>query len=187
MTTSFVPIPGLSATFFVDPQNTNNKCYAILTSTFNATEFFLEVESSTKLKRGGSDTDGDLIIGRHEEIESIAARYAAFVNGNQVPGTERFIHARFSLDTEPPFDLTSTSAFIFKQISISCIITLKKGINDVSIRVKPEPDLNTTFRDGVDSTASGVDVSGNTIYTSHTLLGHILTQNGHMHVETLIK
>ena len=142
-------------------------------------EFFFNIKSDSQLKRGGTDTADVMTICRNEELESIAAKYAAFVNGVEQPGTERFIHASFNPGATSAFD------FVNKQISISCIITLNKGVNSVSIRVQPQPDLDTTFRDGIVSTATSA--SGASVFTAHSLLGHILTRNGYMHVETLIK
>ena len=168
MTTSFVPIPQMSATFFVDPQSSNQSCQAILTATFNSSEFFRGISSTYTAKRGGTNTDNELKVGVHEETEAKAAEFAAFVNGREVVGTRRFICSRFSNEKNLMTDFT------FKQISISCIITLELGANDVSIRVKPKPNLDVTFREGSSSSAYG-------------LLGHIIVSGGSIYCETLIK
>lgn len=168
MTTSFVPIPDMSATFFVDPQSSNQSCQAILTATFNSTEYFRGiVEVGGTAERGGTATEGQLKLNVHEETEAIAAEFAAFVNGREVVGTRRFICSRFNSET-------LHSDFTYKQISISCIITLDLGANDVSIRVRPKPNLDVTFRDGTSSSTYG-------------LLGHIFVYGGFMYCETLIK
>ena len=175
MTTNFVPIPGMSATFFVDPQSSSGVCQGILTATFNAVEGFLNVSTATKNKRGGA-TATTLQHGIHEDTESICAEFAAFVNGNRVPGTRRFLHSSFTIDR---LTFNNQNDFTYKQISISCIVPLKQGANNVSIRVKPRPDLDVTFRDG---TTANFGTS-----TGHYLMGHIYVIGSDMYCETLIK
>tara|TARA_A100001515_G_scaffold37288_1_gene29334 strand:- start:874 stop:1674 length:801 start_codon:yes stop_codon:yes gene_type:complete len=177
MTTRFVPIPGLSASIFVNPESTNEKCQAILTATFSAVEGFLNIKSSELQKRNnGSGTPSQLDHGVHEEEESICAEFAAFVNGTQIPGTLRYLHSSFGVDR---VTYNNQFDFTYKQVSISCIVTLNKGSNNVSIRVKPRPDLDVTFRDGTSSNF------GQT--TGLYLMGHIYVSSPSMYCETLIK
>ena len=173
MTTRFVPIPGLSASIFVNPESTNEKCQAILTATFSAVEGFLNINTTTSAKR---NSGGVLNHGVHEEEESICAEFAAFVNGTQIPGTLRYLHSSLGVDTAT---YANQFDFTYKQVSISCIVTLNKGSNNVSIRVKPRPDLDVTFRDGTSSNF------GQT--TGLYLMGHIYVSSPSMYCETLIK
>ena len=98
------------------------------------------------------------------------------MNGTQIPGTLRYLHSSFGVDR---VTYNNQFDFTYKQVSISCIVTLNKGSNNVSIRVKPRPDLDVTFRDGTSSNF------GQT--TGLYLMGHIYVSSPSMYCETLIK
>lgn len=126
MSTGFVPIPGMSATFYCE-----KACQAIVTATFKAAERLLRCGSAAD--RNGTVLTLPLDL---EISDNIAAEFRAFVNGTAIKGTKRVIYSSQDTAATAAEDLTA------KNLSICCMVDLSAGLNDVSIRVKPSPDGN---------------------------------------------
>ena len=130
-TQDYVPIPGLSATIYADlNQDESSTCLGIV----NACFFCLEKEALGTNRNSGLD-DGSNNNLTHLQVETddaLAATFALFVNGSKVTGTERYLYWNYD-------------GFAFKNHSISAMITLNRGMNDVSIRVKPAVDGSSPF------------------------------------------
>jgi len=149
MALDFVPIPGLSASFYCE-----SACNAILTATFQAKERLLF--PGTSADRSDKTSSFYLTLERQAYI---AAQFKAFVNGTAINGTKRVI---YSSQKEPASAIEDLAV---KNLSISCMVDLVAGLNDVSIRVKPSAD------------GSG---SGDEFF-------HIYVAFRQMHIEALIK
>tara|TARA_R100001591_G_scaffold21106_1_gene30151 strand:- start:2090 stop:2827 length:738 start_codon:yes stop_codon:yes gene_type:complete len=127
MSNGFIPIPGLSASFYVDLNaDEADTCFAIV----NANFFCLEKEAVSGDRNSGLVDDspnGDFDPDDYESSSYLAGIFALFVNGSEISSTRRNIYANYD-------------GFAFKNHSISAMIELSKGMNDVSIRIKPSPD-----------------------------------------------
>ena len=91
--------------------------------------FCLEKEAVGSSRNSGLDdgTDANLTSVQVESDPSAAAIFALFVNGVEQPATRRILYWNYD-------------GYAFKNHSISDMITLNRGYNDVSIRVKPSAD-----------------------------------------------
>ena len=135
ITQDYVAIPGLSATVYADlNQDEIGSCVGIV----NACFFCLEKEAV-----GGStsaSTRNSVLAGasgmtsptrdKVEHSNVLAATFALYVNDTKVTGTERYLYWNYD-------------GFAFKNHSISAMITLNRGMNNISVRVKPEPDVTS--------------------------------------------
>ena len=135
MTTEYVAIPRLSATFFVHKQDqyssndtesqTDN--IAIVNASWNC------LESPSTFAVTNTALSGSAILTGNGEIEGddfIVARFALFVNGQQVRHTVRNLYANYG-------------TYAMKSHSISAMVQVNRGMNDVSIRVQPVGDTST--------------------------------------------
>tara|TARA_A100001515_G_C4563236_1_gene207287 strand:- start:101 stop:832 length:732 start_codon:yes stop_codon:yes gene_type:complete len=124
----YVPIPGLSATIYADlNQDEGETCVAIVNSCF----FCLEKEAVSGNRNSGLDDNtptAGLTRDKVEHNDVLAATFALYVNDTKVSGTERYLYWNFD-------------GFAFKNHSISAMITLNRGMNNVSVRVKAAPDV----------------------------------------------
>ena len=126
----YVPIPGLSATIYADlNQDENSSCLAIVHACWHC----LEKEANFADSNAGFD-DATSLTGAagltQLQVETdTVARFALFVNGIEVEGTERRLFVNYE-------------GFAFKNHSISAIIGLNRGMNNVSVRVKPAADIS---------------------------------------------
>ena len=127
----YLPIPGLSATVYADlNQDESSTCFAIV----NACFFCLEKEAVGTSRNSGLD-DGTNANLSHVQVEAdnaLAATFALYVNGTKQTGTERYLYWNYD-------------GFAFKNHSISAMITLNRGMNNVSVRVKPAADGASPF------------------------------------------
>ena len=126
----FIPIPGLSATIYADlNQDESSVCRAVV----NACWFCLEKEAVGSSRNSGLDdgSDAGLTSVQVESDASVVALFALFVNGVEQEATRRKLYWNYD-------------GYAFKNHSISDMITLERGMNDVSIRVKPMPDSSTS-------------------------------------------
>ena len=126
MSNGFIPIPGLSASFYVDLNaDEADTCFGIV----NASFFCLEKEAVSADRNSPllRTTAGTFLHLDYESSSYLAGVFALFVNGSEISGTRRNIYANYD-------------GFAFKNHSISAMIELSKGMNDVSIRIKPSPD-----------------------------------------------
>ena len=132
ITKEYIPIPGLSATIYADlNQDEDKTCFAIV----NACWFCLEKEAVGTSRNSGLDDDTPLSgltrdIVEHNNV--LAATFALYVNGVKQAGTERYLYWNYD-------------GFAFKNHSISAMISLNRGYNDVSVRLNPVPDGTYTF------------------------------------------
>lgn len=124
MSTGFVPIPGMSASFYSE-----KACKGIITATFQAKERLLHPGSAA------DRLDATAALNTLMERQAYAAaEFKAFVNGSAVKGTKRVIYSSQKVPA------TATEDLAVKNLSICCMVDLDAGLNDVSIRVKPSPD-----------------------------------------------
>ena len=126
----FIPIPGLSATIYADlNQDEAATCRAVV----NACWFCLEKEAVGTSRNSGLDdgTDAGLDSTEVESDGSVVALFALFVNGVEQEATRRKLYWNYD-------------GYAFKNHSISDMIVLNRGMNDVSIRVKPMPNNSTS-------------------------------------------
>ena len=131
VTTDFIPIPGLSATIYADiddDESSTQKANAVV----NAVFFCLEKEAVGSQRNSGL-TDGSPILSTTGEVEFyLVATFALYVNGSKITGTERYLYSNYD-------------GFAFKNHGISAMIQLSRGMNDVSVRVKPNTDSSTRY------------------------------------------
>jgi hypothetical protein len=126
----FIPIPGLSATIYADlNQDESSTCLAVV----NACWFCLEKEAVGTSRNSGLDdgSTNSLTSTQVESDASLVATFALFVNGTEQESTRRYLYWNFD-------------GFAFKNHSISDMVALNRGYNDVSIRVKPQIDSTTS-------------------------------------------
>ena len=129
----YIAIPGLSATVYADlNQDESSTCVAIV----NACFFCLEKEAKSADRNSGlvHSTSAPTITNpdQIEHDDALAATFALYVNGSKVTGTERYLYWNYD-------------GFAFKNHSISAMITLNRGMNDVSVRVKPAKNGSSPF------------------------------------------
>ena len=127
----YLPIPGLSATIYADlNQEESSTCLGIV----NACWFCLEKEALGTNRNSGLDdgTNNNLTHLQVENDDALAATFALYVNGVKQTGTERYLYWNYD-------------GFAFKNHSVSAMITLNRGMNDISIRVKAEADGSSPF------------------------------------------
>lgn len=131
MTTDFVPIPGLAASFYCE-----EACHAIVTATFNAKE---------RLLFPGSGVDRESktgVLSTVMEKENFkAAEFKLFVNGSAVKGTSRNLFISQKEPATPIEDLAG------KNLSICCMVELVAGINDVSVQIQPKIESSSVSKD----------------------------------------
>ena len=133
VTTDFIPIPGLSATIYADIDNDESATQKVV-AVVNAVFFCLEKEAVGTQRNSGL-TDGSPILSSSGEVESdayLTATFALYVNGSKITGTERYLYSNYD-------------GFAFKNHSIGAMIQLSRGMNDVSVRVKPNTDSSTRY------------------------------------------
>ena len=129
MAQSFIPIPGLSATVYADlNQDEASTCVGIVDAVF----FCLEKEGHTDNRNSYlvDTTPPSNMNSTVAEVEAdavLAATFALYVNGSEIDGTRRYLYHNYD-------------GFAFKNHSISAIITLNHGMNNISVRVKPALD-----------------------------------------------
>tara|TARA_Y100000593_G_scaffold93486_1_gene188496 strand:+ start:1958 stop:2674 length:717 start_codon:yes stop_codon:yes gene_type:complete len=128
----YVPIPGLSATVYADlNQNEDSTCVAIVTACFFCLEKEAKGDNRNSTLVGGTSLSSPT-RDKVEHSDALAATFALYVNDTKVVGTERYLYWNYD-------------GFAFKNHSISAMITLNRGMNNVSVRVKPAPDGATPF------------------------------------------
>jgi|TARA_R100001129_G_scaffold130436_2_gene92310 hypothetical protein len=126
ITRDFIAIPSLSATIYADlNQDEGSTCLALV----HACWFCLEKEALGSERNSGLDdgSNASLTSKQVEADDALAATFALFVNGSEIAGTRRYLYWNYD-------------GFAFKNHSVCDMITLNRGYNDVSIRVKPEPN-----------------------------------------------
>ena len=129
ITRDFIAIPGLSATIYADlNQDEDSTCLALV----HACWFCLEKEALGSERNSGLDdgTDASLKSTEVEADDALVATFALFVNGSERPGTRRYLYWNYD-------------GFAFKNHSVCDMITLDRGYNDVSIRVKMAPNVTS--------------------------------------------
>jgi hypothetical protein len=131
ITQDYVPIPGLSATIYADiNQDEGSTCLGIV----NACWFCLEKEAVGTSRNSGLD-DNTTNSRTHLQVENddaLAATFALYVGETKQTGTERYLYWNYD-------------GFAFKNHSVSAIIVLDRGMNDVSVRVKPAKNGSSPF------------------------------------------
>ena len=126
----FMPIPGLSATVYVDIDNdeTFSSVVAIVNASFHCLED-PSLSSATNTTLVGSE----LISGAAIEGSSfVAAKYSLWVNDTEISNTRRFLHSNYG-------------AFAQKNHTISAMVELNRGLNNISVRVQPQEDDTASF------------------------------------------
>jgi len=127
ITRDYIPIPGLSATIYADlNQDESSACLAVV----NACWFCFEKEANSGNRN--SRLAGGSYNRTVDQIESDIAEVASFklyVNGTEIEGTERYLYINYD-------------GFAFKNHSISAIVSLSRGMNDISVRVKTRADYH---------------------------------------------
>lgn len=129
ITQNFTPIPGLSATVYADLNaDEPSQCQAVV----NACWFCQEQEAISNNRNSGLVGSGTTLNEDQVENNGLCATFALFVNGIQQTGTQRYLYWNYD-------------GFAFKNHSISAMITLSRGMNDISVRVRPEPDGSSPY------------------------------------------
>ena len=131
ITQDFTAIPGLSATVYADlNQDESSTCFAAVHCTF----FCQEKEAIAGDANAGvaDNTDNSRTDLQVENADVLAATFALSVNGVEQTGTQRYLYWNYN-------------GFAFKNHSIAAMITLNRGMNNISVRVKPEPDGTYNF------------------------------------------
>ena len=131
ITQDFTAIPGLSATVYADlNQDESSTCFAAVHCTFFCQEKeAIAGDANAGLADGTDNSRTDLQV---ENADVLAATFALFVNGVEQTGTQRYLYWNYN-------------GFAFKNHSIAAMITLNRGMNNISVRVKPEPDGTYDF------------------------------------------
>jgi|TARA_R100001082_G_scaffold111204_2_gene94054 hypothetical protein len=130
-TLNFMPIPGLSATIYVDIDNdeSSSTVVAIVNACFQCLEDTSLLSATNTTLRGGSE----IITGAAIEGSSyMGAKYSLWVNDTEISNTRRFLYSNYG-------------AFAQKNHTISAMVELNRGLNNISVRVQPSEDDTAYF------------------------------------------